>query len=101
VERSIRQEELDLERMRISTLALKHGFIGSLCSATIGLAFSLGLAFLSTFTSFKIETWGIVALGLVTLAGILPIYFFLWESRQTAARHRTSRLLVDKRSESE
>jgi hypothetical protein len=67
---SVRQRELEIEHERIAVEFAKYGFAGTLTAAVVGAVVVLGLAILSAFTTFKIETWGLVAIAVVTVEAI-------------------------------
>jgi hypothetical protein len=88
-ELSIRKQELELEleRVRIFTEFAKYGFAGTLTAAIIGLVLILGLAALSAFTPFRIETWGLVSMAGMILIGTVAFGFLsLWELPRIVAK---------------
>lgn len=58
----------------------KCGFTGVLVRAVLGLLTILGLAALNSYADAKIETWAIVAVGVLVLIGEVALgYFSLWK----------------------
>ena len=86
---SVRQQELEIERARLAVEFAKYGFAGTLTAALVGAGVILGLAILSAFTPFKIETWGLVAITVVIMIGAVAFGFLsLWELPRIVARFR-------------
>jgi hypothetical protein len=57
-ELSVRQQELEIQRANVFIEFAKYRFAGTLTAAIMRLVLIVGLATLSAFTAFKIETWG-------------------------------------------
>ncbi len=83
---NVRQEELDLERARLLVSFAKFRFGSTLIG---GLVLVLGLATLSAFSSFKIDT-GLLGTLLIVLVVVLLVVGFLpsWELPRIIARIR-------------
>jgi lysylphosphatidylglycerol synthetase-like protein (DUF2156 family) len=95
-ELSIRQQELELERARLAIEFAKYGFAGTLTAALIGAAVILGLALLSAFTTFKIDTWGLVAIAVIILIGTVAFGFLsLWELPRIVAKFRGTQFSIN------
>jgi Zn-dependent protease with chaperone function len=93
---SIRQQELELERAKLSVEFAKFGFAGTLSAGIIGLLVVLGLAALSAFTTFKIETWGLVAIAAIVLMGVVAFGFLsLWELPRIVARFQNTQFSIN------
>jgi hypothetical protein len=98
---SVRQQELEIERARIAVEFAKYGFAGTLTAAAIGSAVILGLAMLSAFTTFKIETWGLVAIAVIVLIGTVAFGFLsLWELPRIVAKFRETQFSINPPSRS-
>ncbi len=95
----VRQQELEIERARIAVEFAKYGFAGTLTAAAIGSAVILGLAILSAFTTFKIETWGLVAIAVIILIGTVAFGFLsLWELPRIVAKFRETQFSINPRN---
>jgi hypothetical protein len=93
---SVRQQELEIERARIAVEFAKYGFAGTLTAALVGSAVILGLAILSAFTPFKIETWGLVAIAVIILIGTVAFGFLsLWELPRIVAKFRETQFSIN------
>jgi hypothetical protein len=93
---SDRQQQLEIERARLAVEFAKYGFAGTLTAALVGAGVVLGLAVLSAFTPFKIETWGLVAIALVTMIGTVAFGFLsLWELPRIAATFRGMQVTIN------
>jgi hypothetical protein len=92
----VRQQELEIERTRIAVEFAKYGFAGTLTAALVGTAVILGLAILSAFTNFKIETWGLVAIATIILIGAVAFGFLsLWELPRIVAKFRDTQFSIN------
>ena len=86
---------------RALQLNLRYGFAGTLTAAAIGSAVILGLAMLSAFTTFKIETWGLVAIAVIVLIGTVAFGFLsLWELPRIVAKFRETQFSINPPSRS-
>jgi hypothetical protein len=90
------EQELEIERMRIAVEFAKDGFAGTLTAAIVGAGLVLGLAILSAFTPFKIETGGLVLIVLIVTAGSIAFgYLSLWELPRFVAKFRDMTVSVN------
>jgi hypothetical protein len=95
-ELSIRQQELELQRAKVFIEFAKYGFAGTLTVAIIGLVLILGLATLSAFTRFKIETWGLVSMaGMILIGAVAFGYLSLWQLPQIVLKLRAYQVSVN------
>jgi hypothetical protein len=93
---SIRQQELEIERARIAVEFAKYGFAGTLTAALVGSAVIMGLAILNAFTTFKIETWGLVAIAAIIMIGAVAFGFLsLWELPRIVAKFRNTQFSIN------
>jgi ABC-type antimicrobial peptide transport system permease subunit len=91
----LNRRAIDLERERLAVEFAKYGFAGTLTAAAIGAAVILGLAVLSAFTPFKIDTWGLVAMAAITLIGTVAFgYLSLWELPRIVAKFQGTTFAV-------
>ena len=94
-ELSIRQQELELERARLAVDFAKYGFAGTLTAALVGAGVILGLAILNAFTTFRVETWGLVAIAAIVLIGAVAFGFLsLWELPRIVAKFRDTQFSI-------
>jgi hypothetical protein len=93
---AVRQQELEIERAHIAVEFAKYGFAGTLTAAAIGSGVIVGLAVLSAFTTFKIDTWGLVAIAVVILIGTIAFGFLsLWELPRIVAKFRDTQFAIN------
>jgi len=86
-ELELRRQELDLQRAKLFIEFAKYGFAGTLTAGLVGMGVLVGLAILNAFTTFKIETWGLVSIALIVLIGAIAFGFLsLWELPRIMAR---------------
>ena len=95
-ELSIRQQELELQRAKVFIEFAKYGFAGTLTAAIMGLVLVIGLATLSAFTTFKIETWGLVSMAGMILIGAVAFGFLsLWQLPRIVAKFRGTQVSIN------
>jgi hypothetical protein len=93
---SISQQQLELQEAQLFVEFAKYGFAGTLTAAILGLVLILGLATLSAFTNFKIETWGLVSIAGMILIGTVAFGFLsLWQLPQIVAEFGRTRLRIN------
>ena len=86
-ELELKQQDLDLQRAKLFIEFAKFGFSGTLTAAIVGMVLIFALASLSAFTTFKIDTWGLVVMSFSILVGSTAFgYLSLWEVPRIAAR---------------
>jgi hypothetical protein len=67
-----------------------------LTAALVGMVVLLGLAALNAFTTFKIETWGLVAIAAIILIGSIAFGFSsLWELPRIVARFQKTQFSIN------
>jgi hypothetical protein len=92
---SLREQEIELERARLSMEFARYGFAGTLTAAVLGIALILGLAALSAFSTFKIETWGLVAISAMVVVGSVAFgYLSLWKIPKIFASFRGTKFSI-------
>jgi hypothetical protein len=89
------EREIELERARLSMEFARYGFAGTLTAAVLGIILILSLAVLNAFTTFKIETWGLVAISGMVFAGSVAFgYLSLWKIPKVLARFRGTEIAI-------
>jgi predicted phage tail protein len=82
-----RREELEFQRVRLFVEFARFGFTGTLTAAIVGAALIFALAILSALTTFKIDGWALVAMGVIVLVGAATfVYLSLWHAPNIAAK---------------
>lgn len=95
-ELNIRRQELDLQRITLFIEFAKYGFAGTLGGAIVGMVLVLALAALSAFTSFKMDTWGLLGILLIVLLGTIAFGFLsLWQLPRIVARFQKMQFSVN------
>jgi hypothetical protein len=89
------EREIELERARLSMEFARYGFAGTLTAAVLGIILILSLAVLNAFTTFKIETWGLVAISGMVFAGSVAFgYLSLWRIPKVLAKFRGTEITI-------
>src|SRR5262245_36772524 len=92
-ELELRREELAFERTKLFIEFAKFGFTGTLTAAVGCIVLVFGLAALSAFSTFKIDSWALVVMSLLILVGLVAFgYLSLWELPKVGARIQKEQL---------
>jgi hypothetical protein len=91
----LRRQQLELERAKLFIEFAKFGFSGTLTAAVGGMVFVLALAILSALSSFKIDSWALVAMAVIIVLGSIAFGFLsLWQAPNIAARFRNMQIAI-------